>query len=230
MILLDAIFIIELFLKVRDQKEREDEEKRQRKVKKAKEEEEEVKKKREYEEKGQSQRKVEEEDYILRKIWLANGIYYDLLLLENQLHFFVLEKLYMFACKDYSSCNHREEGKRIAEHKKDLKKKDAPFVKLFCNYFTYYDQKRKSIGEEVIEEPIGEEVIADPTGEEVTERRIGEEVRHFTDVLRYLFCPPYMEEDWKSEKGLGCQDSCKKKQKKRTLVLNFVPQSLTMQD
>ncbi|XP_062176092.1 UPF0481 protein At3g47200-like [Alnus glutinosa] len=77
---------------------------------------------------------------------LANGIYHDLLLLENQLPFFVLEKLYMFACKNYLhlSCNHREKGKSIAEHKKDLEgKKDAPFVKLFCNYFTYYDQKRK---------------------------------------------------------------------------------------
>jgi hypothetical protein len=57
-VLLDAIFIIELFLKVK--RKREDDE------------------------------KEVEEDYILRKKWLANGIYYDLLLLENQLPFLFL--------------------------------------------------------------------------------------------------------------------------------------------
>jgi hypothetical protein len=186
MILLDAIFIIELFLKVKE--------------------------KREDEEKGE--RKVEEEDYILRKKWLANGIYYDLLLLENQLPFFVLEKLYKLAFKDSSSCNHREEGKPVEEHKKVLKKEDAPFVKLFRIYFTYYDQKLKSIGEEVIQGPTGEKII--------TERRIGVEVKHFTDVLRYLFCPPSMEQEWKSEmeedwKGEeGCQVSCKKNKKRNS--------------
>jgi hypothetical protein len=184
MILLDAIFIIELFLKVK-------------------------KKKREDEENGQ--RKIEEEDYILRKIWLANGIYYDLLLLENQLPFFVLEKLYKFAgfSDSPSSCNHHEEGKLVEEHKENLKTRDAPIVKLFRNYFTYYDQMRKSIGEEV---------IVKPTGKEKTERPIGEEVKHFTDLLRYLFCPQKMEERWERKKEKwsiegGCM--CSSKNKKR---------------
>ncbi|XP_062173676.1 UPF0481 protein At3g47200-like [Alnus glutinosa] len=178
MILLDAIFIIELFLKVRDQK------------------------------KGE----VEEEDYILRKKWLANGIYYDLLLLENQLPFFVLEKLYKFAgfSDSPSSCNHYEEGKLLEEHKENLKTRDAPMVKLFRNYFTYYDQKRK---------PIGQEVIEEPTGKEKTERPIGEEVKHFTDLLRYLFCPQVMEKRWVLKKARwsnerGCMDSSKKNKKR----------------
>jgi hypothetical protein len=168
MILLDAIFIIELFLKVRDQQEREDEEK------------------------GQSQRKFEEEDYILRKKWLANGIYYDLLLLENQLPFFVLEKLYMFAFNDSSNCNHREEGKQVKEHKKDLMKQDAPFVKLSRNYFKSHDQKTKS--------------------------KVGEEVKHFTDLLRYLFCPQGIEKHWERKKAQwSCQGGCmgSSKNKKR---------------
>jgi hypothetical protein len=178
MILLDAIFIIELFLKVRDQK------------------------------KGE----VEEEDYILRKKWLANGIYYDLLLLENQLPFFVLEKLYKFAgfSDSSSSCNHHEEGKLLEEHKENLKTRDAPIVKLFRNYFTYYDQKRK---------PIDQEVIEEPTGEEKTERPIGEEVKHFTDLLRYLFCPQDMEKHWARKMAWwsyerGCMDSSKKNKKR----------------
>ncbi|XP_062173993.1 UPF0481 protein At3g47200-like [Alnus glutinosa] len=192
MVLLDAIFIIELFLKVK--KRREDEEK----------------------EEEEDEEKEEEEDYILRKKWLANGIYYDLLLLENQLPFFVLEKLYKFAgfSDSSSSCNHHEEGKPVEEHKKDLGKEDAPIVKLFRNYLTYYDEKRrKSIGEEVIEES---------TGKGKTETPICEEVKHFTDVLRYLFCPPYMEGMWirstkmkRQRRKLGCQVSMQAKKKKK---------------
>jgi hypothetical protein len=128
MILLDAIFIIELFW--RDQNDR--------------------------------------NDYICRKRWLKLGIRRDLILLENQLPFFVLEKLYMFAFNDSSGCNHSEEGKQIDEHKEHLKVDDAPFVKLSRNYFPDYDQL--GIGDEVIKKPIGEEV------------------KHFTDLLRYLLC------------------------------------------
>ena len=122
MILLDAIFIIELFLKTF----------------------------------------IKEPDYILSKPWLVNYLLYDLILLENQLPFFVLEKLYMFAFNDFSGCNHCGEGKQIEEHKKDLKKEDAPFVTLSRKYFSHFDQRKHSI--------------------------IGEEVKHLTDLLRYLFC------------------------------------------
>jgi hypothetical protein len=199
MVLLDAIFIIELFLKVK--RKREDEEKE--------EEEYEEKEEEEYEE------NEEEEDYILRKKWLANGIYYDLLLLENQLSFFVLEKLYKLAFNDSSSCNHRKESKPVEEHKKDLKKEDAPIVKLFRNYLTYYDQKRRKY--------IGEEVIEESTGKEKTKAPICEEVKHFTDVLRYLFCPPYMEGMWirstkmkRRRRKVGCQVSSKKNKKRNS--------------
>jgi len=171
MILLDAIFIIELFLKVREKGE--DEKKSQRKDKKAE----------------------EEEDYILRKMWLANGIYYDLLLLENQLPFFVLEKLYMFAFNDSSCRNHRKEGKQVEEHKKDLMKQDAPFVKLSLNYFKSHDQKKQSV--------------------------VGEELKHFTDLLRYLFCPRDMERNWtrKMEQWRregGCMGSSKNKKRRES--------------
>ncbi|XP_062173286.1 UPF0481 protein At3g47200-like [Alnus glutinosa] len=124
MILLDAIFIIELFLRIDEN---------------------------------------HENDYIVKKPWLEIGIRRDLLLLENQLPFFILEKLYMFAKNDSSSCNHYEEGKQVEEHKKDLMKQDAPFVKLSRNYFgRQYDIKKQSA--------------------------VGEEVNHFIDLLRYFFC------------------------------------------
>jgi hypothetical protein len=118
MILLDAIFIIELFLRTREKKM----------------------------------------DYILSKPWLRIGIQHDLILLENQLPFFVLEKLYKFVINDTSSCNHCKEGKQIV----------PCFVMLSCHYFSKYD--RLGIGEEVTKKPINEEM------------------KHFTDLLRYLFC------------------------------------------
>jgi hypothetical protein len=70
-----------------------------------------------------------EEDYILRKLWLLNGIAYDLMLLENQIPYFILEKLYMLALNDSPSCNHgEEEGKQTVTQ-------DAPFVMLSHNFF-----------------------------------------------------------------------------------------------
>ncbi|XP_062173703.1 UPF0481 protein At3g47200-like [Alnus glutinosa] len=98
MILLDAVFIIELFLKVQAYKVR----------------------------------KNEDQDYILRKPWLLTGIAYDLILLENQVPFFILEKLFMSAYNIVSPCyNHGGE--------------DAPFVKLSRNFFEPYDNDKESI-------------------------------------------------------------------------------------
>ncbi|XP_059434283.1 UPF0481 protein At3g47200-like [Corylus avellana] len=130
MILLDAIFIIELFLKT----------------------------------------EAKEDDYILSKPWLQIGILHDLILLENQLPFFILEELYMSAC-----C---VKGQQITEHKdQDLKKEDSPsFVELSRNYFGCYDKKPKSI--------IDEEV----------------KVKHFTDLLRYSFLPSDIEDPQQSSK------------------------------
>ncbi|XP_059439909.1 UPF0481 protein At3g47200-like [Corylus avellana] len=98
-------------------------------------------------------------DYILSKPWLRLGITHDLMLLENQLPFFILEKLYMLAfdLNDSSSFNHHEEDKQIEEHKKD-----PFFVKLCRNYFKDYDHQPDSI--------------------------IGKEIKHFTDLVRFLLC------------------------------------------
>nr|POE66892.1 upf0481 protein [Quercus suber] len=73
MVLLDSIFIIELFMR--------------------------------------SNREEDENDYILSKPWLKDGIMQDLILLENQLPFFILDKLY----QHYTS--------------------NPTFLELACNYF-----------------------------------------------------------------------------------------------
>ncbi|XP_018819916.1 UPF0481 protein At3g47200-like isoform X2 [Juglans regia] len=100
MILMDGIFIIELFLRTSEMKS----------------------------------------DYILSKPWRRNSIQHDLILLENQLPFFVLKDLYTSV---YGSSNQKE----VYPNKGDT----DPFLQLCRNYFSnYYDPKTEpNIGEEV---------------------------------------------------------------------------------
>ncbi|KAF3946184.1 hypothetical protein CMV_027520 [Castanea mollissima] len=86
MILLDSIFIIELFLRTATRQE------------------------------------YEKDDYILSKPWLDEGIKHDLILLENQLPFFILDEL------------HHHIGRSTSIHKS--------FIDLACNYFFRGDQKK----------------------------------------------------------------------------------------
>ncbi|XP_059434097.1 UPF0481 protein At3g47200-like [Corylus avellana] len=170
MILLDAIFIIELFLKVSDN--------------------------------DKEETKEENKDDILRMPWLGKGILRDLILLENQLPFFVLEDLYTSAFSDY------QEGQQIKEHKGDNQKnEDTPFLALSRHYFDWYGPQRESIDEEVTTKPIGEEV------------------KHFTDLLRYLLCPPNMEQYWTRKMERWTSDEKRlhlsKKAKKRNSATQF---------
>jgi hypothetical protein len=133
MVMLDGIFIIELFWRNSDEKEC-------------------------------------EKDYILSKPWLRDAIQHDLLLLENQLPYFILEDLYMSVRHGSSSCNdhHHTEGQQMKKPKEVHK--DTPFLKLCRNYFYKYDQQPK------------------------TDMVIGKAIKHFTDLLRYFFYPLELEE------------------------------------
>ncbi|KAG2669238.1 hypothetical protein I3760_14G025400 [Carya illinoinensis] len=67
-------------------------------------------------------------DYILRKPWMSNSIQQDLILLENQLPFSVLDDLY-----------------------KSVDNGSVSFLQLSRNYFTYYDQREtKPINDEEV--------------------------------------------------------------------------------
>jgi len=83
MILLDSIFIIELFLRTAARQE------------------------------------YETDDYILSKPWLEEGIKHDLILLENQVPFFILDELH-----------------RRIERSTSIPKS---FINLACNYFFHND-------------------------------------------------------------------------------------------
>ncbi|KAG6628569.1 hypothetical protein CIPAW_14G022100 [Carya illinoinensis] len=89
-ILLDAIFIIELFLNT-------------------------------------DRNPDDQDDEILSKPWLRRAIRVDLMLLENQIPYFVLRELYEYAFRD----DNRIEQKRVVN----------PFLKLTCTYFSLsYEQ------------------------------------------------------------------------------------------
>ena len=92
MVLLDSIFIIELFMRTAKRKE------------------------------------CGEDDYILSKPWLDEGIKNDLILLENQLPFFILDEL------------HRHIGRSTSSHES--------FRRLACTYF-YLEEKKIPIEKEV---------------------------------------------------------------------------------
>ncbi|KAL4599811.1 hypothetical protein ACB092_11G153800 [Castanea dentata] len=99
MILLDSIFIIELFLRSTDDEE-------------------------------------EEKDYILSKPWLKDGIRQDLILLENQVPFFIVDELYQdfakstdiqtsfltLACKYFFNSEEEICDEKIVKHFTDLQR------------------------------------------------------------------------------------------------------------
>ncbi|XP_057457236.1 UPF0481 protein At3g47200-like [Lotus japonicus] len=70
------------------------------------------------------------EDFILTQTWLSKSIARDLILLENQLPFFVLKKLYDSVVPDDS---------KKTEH--------SCFVDLALEYFAFYDTQRSSSDE-----------------------------------------------------------------------------------
>ena len=88
-------------------------------------------------------KKEDEEDYILSKPWLEYGIKQDLMLLENQLPFFILKEL-------YDQISYSGKNSKIS------------FLDLAWGYFSFPKSK-----------------IPD-----------GKEVKHFTDLVRYSYCPP----------------------------------------
>ena len=96
MVLVDSTFIIELFLRNQENEKRIQENEPLLK---------------------NDAKKEDEEDYILSKPWLVEGIKQDLMLLENQLPFFILKEL-------YDQISYAEKNNEIS------------FLDLACGYFS----------------------------------------------------------------------------------------------
>ena len=99
--------------------------------------------------------------------WQSYNILQDLILLENQVPFFILEELYNFAYRDLNNCcccqsrNHNGDG-------------DNSFIKLVRDFFFHFWQETGLICSSDYKEILPEEV---------------KKIRHFTDFLRYFLLP-----------------------------------------
>ncbi|KAG6677414.1 hypothetical protein I3842_14G025200 [Carya illinoinensis] len=173
MILLDAIFILELFC-----------EKDSRSSKAHVEDSESSKAHKEDFENSKAQKKDSENskadqiDYILSRPCLERGILHDLLLLENQLPFFVLEMLYQ---------------KFYQNEKPDTNQKPTlpTLFQLSCRFFgdldKYHGRKPESWFKDLevrLHRPQNPRPSSlEPKNDEV------KSVKHFTDLVRYFFSP-----------------------------------------
>uniref|UniRef100_A0A2N9GC26 Uncharacterized protein n=1 Tax=Fagus sylvatica TaxID=28930 RepID=A0A2N9GC26_FAGSY len=99
--------------------------------------------------------------------WQSYNLLQDLILLENQVPFFILEELYNFAYRDLNnSCccqsqNHNGDG-------------DNSFVKLVIDFFLHFWKETGLICSSDYKEKLPDEV---------------KKIRHFTDFLRYFLLP-----------------------------------------
>jgi hypothetical protein len=110
--------------------------------------------------------------------WLSYNILQDLILLENQVPFFVLEELYNSSYRDLSD-----------DQNKGRKDEDNSFLNLVIHYFLYH---WKDSGLSCSSDY--KKILSDK-----------KEVRHFNDLLRYFLLPPDQKlKRGKSIKRLPC--------------------------
>ncbi|XP_040995407.1 UPF0481 protein At3g47200-like isoform X2 [Juglans microcarpa x Juglans regia] len=113
-------------------------------------------------------------DYILSRPCMERGIRHDLLLLENQLPFFILEELYQHV---------------------EPNTKRKTLLELSCAFFgdLYYGWKPES--KECFNDLVG--CFRPPQNPSPCSPAPSSpnfiEVKHFTDLVRYFFCPPKKE-------------------------------------
>ena len=161
MVLLDAVFIMELLL--RNSSWKSDRSKHEHEYQATK-----------------SFRSSHSDDYILTQAWLSRNITRDLILLENQIPFFVLNKLYESVVPDGS------------------KKEQHPcFVELALEYFAFYDTQRSSsdetkliLGRNQSRKHYFSGALRSPkkpSGKSMKEKY--KKPKHFTDLIRYFYLP-----------------------------------------
>ncbi len=100
----------------------------------------------------------QEKEYLYP--WLSYNILQDLILLENQIPFFVLEELYNSSYRDLSD-----------DQNKGCKDEDKSFLHLVIHYFLYFWQDSGLCCKKILSD------------------KDKKQVRHFTDLLRYFLLP-----------------------------------------
>ncbi|XP_027336608.1 UPF0481 protein At3g47200-like [Abrus precatorius] len=163
MILLDAVFIMELLL--RNSSWKSDTSKHQQDYKHTR-----------------SFRVKHNEDYILTQSWLSISITRDLILIENQIPFSVLQKLY-----------------EDVVPQDDKKTEHNSFVDLAIEYFAFYDTQMSSSDETKLilnkNQSIKQYFTGSVRGSKKPKPQSNDkcEPKHFTDLLRYFYLPTNFE-------------------------------------
>ncbi|KAK7382862.1 hypothetical protein VNO80_01988 [Phaseolus coccineus] len=147
MMLLDAVFIMELFL-------------------------------RNYELKSQNSKHKQEHDLIMKQMWLARNIARDLILLENQIPFFVLVELYKRVVPAHQS---------------------KTFVDLALKYFEFYHPQMPSSAENTTKAENFFCGLIRSCKECCVQKSEGsccmeESHAHFTDLIRFSYLPTKKEQ------------------------------------
>ncbi|KEH17782.1 hypothetical protein MtrunA17_Chr8g0335011 [Medicago truncatula] len=154
-ILLDAVFIMELLL--RNSSWKSDTSKHEHEYKQSK-----------------SFRWKHSDDYILTQAWLSKSITRDLILLENQIPFFVLMDLYQTVVPN---------GDKKEDH--------ASFHDLALEYFAFYDtQKSASLETKLGDVGSGNSVSKKKhCDKSMSSNHMFQVPKHFTDLIRFFYLP-----------------------------------------
>ncbi|KHN18968.1 UPF0481 protein At3g47200-like [Glycine soja] len=131
------------------------------------------------------------DDLILTQSWLSRNITRDMILIENQIPFFVLQKLY----DDVVPGDNKKE-----EH-------TAGFVDLAIEYFAFYDTQMSSSDEtkRVLDKNQSRKNYFSgairsskrPYSKSKSKDRYSKSAKHFTDLIRYFYLPS----DWVRNSG-----------------------------
>ncbi|XP_058743293.1 UPF0481 protein At3g47200-like [Vicia villosa] len=142
---------------------------------------------------SKSFRRKHTDDFILTQAWLSRTITRDLILLENQIPFFVLVKLY----------------ETVIVSEDDKKPKHENFLDLALEYFSFYDIQRSSSLETkfVLEKNQSKQylfvsgVLGDVGKKKHSDKSVrnnNNNPKHFTDLIRFFYLPAHLGESGSS--------------------------------
>ncbi|XP_060674658.1 UPF0481 protein At3g47200-like [Ziziphus jujuba] len=113
------------------------------------------------------------QDYILKTPWLRKAIELDLIMLENQLPYFIFTELFDFILKKQpENQGNMNIPPYLSKHWKESESHDF-FIRITCEFFIDYYRNGKA-------------TIKKPGEVELQQLN---EIKHFTDLVRQFMCP-----------------------------------------
>ncbi|KAF3440084.1 hypothetical protein FNV43_RR18362 [Rhamnella rubrinervis] len=116
-------------------------------------------------------------DYMLRTPWLRKAIELDLIMLENQLPYFVFTELFDFILqKQPEDRVNLDIPPYLSKQQKESERHDF-FIKITCEFFGDYYRYSKALDKKMQNKPLDKEM-----------QRF-KKIKHFTDLVRQFLCP-----------------------------------------